>query len=223
MSDKCNDKIKIAVVVGYHPYDVPKFQKLFESIPDIEVYIQHMEQFVYSSKDVREEYNVVLFYNFHMETPVNEAPGYEGRIKEVLESLGDTKQGIFVLHHAILAFPNWQIWSDICGIQNRKFGYYLEQNVHFNISDIEHPITRGITDFELLDETYTMDSAGEDSQVLITTNHPKSMKTIAWTRQYKNSRVFCYESGHDNQAYNNENFIRVVSRGIQWLSEENRH
>jgi type 1 glutamine amidotransferase len=44
------------------------------------------------------------------------------------------------------------------------------------------------------------------------------MKTIAWTRQYKNARVFCYQSGHDNQAYANPNFRKVVARGIHWLA-----
>jgi type 1 glutamine amidotransferase len=63
-----------------------------------------------------------------------------------------------------------------------------------------------------------MNDAGEGSDVLLTTVHPESMKTIAWTRQYKNARVFCYQSGHDNQAYANPNFRKVVARGIHWLA-----
>jgi type 1 glutamine amidotransferase len=43
------------------------------------------------------------------------------------------------------------------------------------------------------------------------------MKTIAWTRTFGKARVFCYHTGHDNQAFTNP--VRtVVGRGIQWLA-----
>ena len=46
----------------------------------------------------------------------------------------------------------------------------------------------------------------------------ESMKTLAWTRQYKNARVFCCQSGHDNQVFADSNFRTVIARGIQWLA-----
>ena len=70
----------------------------------------------------------------------------------------------------------------------------------------------------MIDETYTMANAGSDSQILLTTKYHKSMKSIAWTRQHGQSRVFCYQSGHDNQTWVDANFRQVVSRGIQWCA-----
>jgi len=69
-----------------------------------------------------------------------------------------------------------------------------------------------------MDETYAMDSAGEDSAVLLTTDHPQSVKTIAWVRTYKNARVFCFQAGHDDQAFSDPNFRTVVGRGIRWVA-----
>lgn len=66
-----------------------------------------------------------------------------------------------------------------------------------------------------------MADAGEGSQVLLSTDHPKSMKTLAWARQYKKARVFCLESGHDNQAWANPHFREILRRGILWCAGRN--
>jgi len=58
-----------------------------------------------------------------------------------------------------------------------------------------------------------------DSEILLTTDHPKSMKVLAWVRRYQKSRVFCFQSGHDPQAWRNQNFVTVLQRGIQWCAK----
>jgi len=211
-------KIRTAVVTGRHPYDLPNFYAVFRSIPDIDFYPQHMEDFVSDAGKVRTQYDVVVFYNFHQETPGNEQNWWDKGTKEALEQLGENQQGILLLHHAILAFPRWQVWADICGIQDRKFSYHVGQTVRTKIENPHHPITHGLTAWKMVDETYVMNNIEDDSEILLITDHPKSMRTLAWTRQYKNARVFCYQSGHDDQAYSDPNFRMVVSRGIQWLA-----
>jgi type 1 glutamine amidotransferase len=44
------------------------------------------------------------------------------------------------------------------------------------------------------------------------------MSAIAWTRDFKGSRVFCLQSGHDNETYVDPNFRTVLTRGIQWCA-----
>ena len=70
----------------------------------------------------------------------------------------------------------------------------------------------------MIDETYSMASCGEDSHPLLQTNHELSMKTIAWTRQVKRARVFCLQSGHDNDTWEEPAFRRVVEQGIAWCA-----
>lgn len=212
-------KIKTAVVTGRHPYDVPNFYAVFKNIPEIDFYPQHLEDFISDSVANRDQYDVVVFYNFHQETPGNEQNWWEKSMKNSLEHLGETKQGIFLLHHAILAFPNWDAWANICGIKDRKFSFYINETVKTKVAKSDHPITKGLSNWEMVDETYLMKDAEEGCEVLLTTDNPKSMKTLAWTRQYKNSKVFCYEGGHDNQAYSDPNFRKVIANGIKWLAE----
>ena len=60
----------------------------------------------------------------------------------------------------------------------------------------------------------------DDSHVLLTTNHPKSMRTIAWTRQVGQARVFCLESGHDRVTFADPNFQVMLGRGIAWAANQ---
>lgn len=205
-------KIKTAVITGQHAFDVPGFHALFRSIPEIDFYLQDLENFAADAGKVREQYDVLVFYNFHRQMPE------DGRVKETIEALGENGTGILVLHHAILAFPQWQLWSDLCGIQDRSFGVQIDQNVPVKILNPQHPTTQGLTPWEMVDEIYIMADPGADSEPLLTTNHPDSMKTLAWAREYKNARVFCCQSGHDDQVFSDPNFRAVISRGIQWLA-----
>ena len=103
------------------------------------------------------------------------------------------------------------------GIANRKFGYHHDQKLKVHVTTVEHPITQGLKAWEMIDESYTMADAGEGSQILLTTDHEKSMKTLGWTRQHKQARVFCFESGHDNQTWVDANFREVVRPNFDTL------
>lgn len=211
--------ITVAVVTGGHSYDVPNFHNLFRSFDGMDIYIQHMDDFASSPAEVRRSYDAVVFYIMLLVGPTDE-PGewFAGKPKTALEDLGKTKQGIFILHHAILAYPDWPVWNQMVGIEDRKFDYYIGEKPSFEIADPGHAITQGLRPWTMIDETYAMADAGEGSHLLLTCQHPKSMKTIAWTRQHGQSRMFCYESGHDNEAWADVNFRQVVRRGIQWCA-----
>jgi len=210
---------RVAVITGGHPFDVPNFHKFFRAIKDADIYIQHMDEFASSDEKTRNSYDAVLFYIMLIDVPSDDnVPGYAGKPKSALENLTKTGQAIFILHHAILAYPKWDLWNDLVGINKREFGYHPDQNVHINISKKNHPIVKGLKDWDMPDETYTMDNADEGSEILLTADHPKSMKTIAWTRKCGKSRVFCLQSGHDNLTWENPNFAEVVRRGIQWCA-----
>ena len=63
-----------------------------------------------------------------------------------------------------------------------------------------------------------MPAPDDDCHVLLTVDHPKSMKHVAWVRTYRNSRVFWYQSGHDYAAYSNPEFSEVLERAIRWTT-----
>jgi hypothetical protein len=207
----------VAVVTGGHSYDVPNFHRLIRSLDGIDPYVQSIDDFASSPKAVRQAYDAVVFYVMMMDGPVDEdLPWYAGKPLSALSELGETTQGIVVLHHAILAYPRWGMWNDLVGIADRKFGFYMNETVSSHIASAAHPITSGQADWTMMDETYTMADAGAGSDVLLTYDHPRSMHTIAWTRGYRSARVFCYQAGHDNLTWADPHFRGTLRRGILW-------
>ncbi|MCY3831403.1 MAG: ThuA domain-containing protein [Chloroflexi bacterium] len=206
------DRIKTAVITGKHPFDVPAFHAAFRSMPEIDFYPQHMEEFAADFGQRRADYDALLFFNFHQETPDDETA------RAALESLGDSEQGIVILHHGLLAYPQWPLWGDLVGISDRSFDVHMDHKLKIQVANLEHPVTQGLSDWEMLDETYVVAEPDADSEVLLYSEDPKSMRSIGWTRRYKNARVFCFQSGHNHHAYANESFRRVISRGLQWAA-----
>lgn len=208
------NKIKTAVVTGEHPFDVPAFHCAFRSMTEIDFYPQHMEDFAADIGKRRAEYDVLLFFNFNQETPGSSGSAADEATKAALDTLGDSEQGIFILHHALLAYPDWPPWARLVGLQAPSWRVHMD----IRVANPNHPITEGLNDWTMLDETYVVGEPDADSEILLCTDDPKSMRSIAWTRRYKKARVFCFQSGHDCNAYENPNFRLVVSRGIQWVA-----
>ncbi len=205
--------MKIAVVTGEHGFREKDFDAVFKSMEGIDFLREGLDIFVDDPN--QKDYETVVFYNFHRPYPT------EAQAEAIL-GLTERGQGIVILHHAILAFPEWEVFSDMCGIADRAdFDYFPKQRFHVHVSDQKHPITAGLSDWEMGDETYTMKSAGDDSTILLTTDHPDSMEVLGWSREYGKSRVFCLQSGHDNGTYSNPNFREVLHRGIVWCAGVN--
>jgi len=203
------DLLKVAVVQDWHPYDVISFQEMLNEMAEFKFYVQNID-ILAEDKDNLNKYDAFLFYGLGLKIPES------GRAVEKFstEFLGSTKAGIVLLHHAILNYNKWNVWDEITGLKSRSMTYHQNQNVNFNIAEPEHPITKGLAPFSLVDETYKMNSP-EDTP-LIVTDHELSLSTVAWTRQYKNSKVFCYASGHDSNSYNNSTFREIIRRGLLW-------
>lgn len=212
------DNVKLAVITGSHSFDVPNFHDTFTGLADVTPYIQHMEDFAASDEATRDSYDVVLLYHMIMATPVDGEAWWAGQPKTAVEHFGETKQGLFVLHHSILAYPDWQLWTDVTGLADRSFGFHPDQTLRVQVAAADHPVTAGLADWDMTDETYTMPDPVGENTVLLTTEHDLCMNTIAWTRQYKQSPVFCFQSGHDNQTWANENFQTILQRGILWAA-----
>ena len=204
--------MKIAVVTGEHGFREKDFDAVFQSMESIVFVREDLDVFV--DNPDQKEYETVVFYNFHRPSPT------EAQAKAILD-LTERGQGMVILHHAILAFPEWDVYSDMCGIDSRAdFGYFPKQTLQVQVTDSTHPITEGLADWEMGDETYTMKSAGNDSIILLTVDHPNSMDVLGWAREYGNSRIFCLQSGHDNVTYSNPNFREVLRRGIEWCARQ---
>lgn len=206
--------IDVALATGGHPFDVRALHAVFREMDGVDFWPQSIEEFCFDES--RTSYDVVVFYHMRMPTPDPEGDLWQAGTHRGLEGLGGG-QGYVVLHHALLAYPQWPLWTEMVGIEDRSFGFHMDQELKIEIAEPSHPVLAGIEPFVLRDETYTMaDATGDDNQVLLTVDHPRSMRTIAWTRTFRGSPVVCFQSGHDADSFDNPSFRKVLRNAIHW-------
>ena len=211
-------ELTVAVVTGGHSFDVPGFQRLLRAIPGVDAYVQSLENWADDVGGVRDRYDVTLFYNMHTETPTGDEPWPFQKVRETLEGLGRTEQGILVLHHAVVAFPKWPYWDELVGIEDRAVEVAFGVPLRVNVADRDHPITAGVEPFDIVDESYAMNDAGQGCRAVLRVDHPASMQTVGWTRMHGDARVLCLQLGHDDVAWQTAGFRAVLERGILWCA-----
>jgi uncharacterized protein len=88
------------------------------------------------------------------------------------------------------------------------------------VADPDHPVTRGLKDYDIVDETYCRTSIAPNVHVLLTTDEPSSDNILGWTKTYRNSKVCYLQSGHDPLAYHNPNYRKLVIQAIRWTTQK---
>ncbi len=172
-------RYRVAVVTGGHAFDVPNFHLLFRRLAGLDATIQSMDDFASSSQETRDRYDGCVFYHMLKGTPLDTGQAwYSGKPLSALERLEETGQGLVVLHHALLAYEEWPAWRELSGINPVFRSYQHDQLLKVRVLNREHAITAGLTDFELVDETYEMDEPDEGNEILLGTDHPQSLKAL---------------------------------------------
>jgi len=221
-TSSASDPVTVAVMTGGHTFDVRNFHRLFRTLEGIDAYIQHLDDFTAASEEARDGYDVALFYTVDQDPPSDEGkPWYAGKPRTALEHLGETGQGILVLHHAVLCYQDWDVWNDVMGMTKRDLTVdYVTFNATFRVkvANPNHPITEGLSDWEMVDELYLMGDPDEGNDILLTTDDERSMKSLAWAREHKKSRGLFLQSGHDDQTWSNESFRHFLRRAILWCA-----
>ena len=214
--------IRVAVLNGGHPYDVPGFHALFRGLKGIDPYLQHMDDYAASSPETRASYDTVVFFHFLQDVPGQPAAPFAGNHRQALEDLFASGKGFVVWHHALLCYSNWPVWDDIVGARQRleTAKAFVGESIRVEIADPRHPIMRGLKPWTMTDETYTMTETEPSSHALLTVECPRSIRTIGWTRTFGNCRVFDFQPGHDPVAWSNRSFREVLRRGILWCAKK---
>lgn len=220
---KAPGKIRVLVITGGHEFERAPFFKLFQDNPEIEYRaVEHPEAYALFKASAAAQYDVIVTYDFNQQIPEEAKADFVARLKE--------GKGLVVLHHAIAAYPSWPEYCNIIGAH-----YYLEKTtvngvekarsaykhgVHFriHIADPNHPVTRGVSDYDTVDETYKWFDVAKECHPLLTTDEPESNPVLAWAKTYEKARVVYMQSGHDHTAYENPGFQAVLRQAIRWTA-----
>ncbi len=87
------------------------------------------------------------------------------------------------------------------------------------IYDREHPITKGLQDFEIQDETYSHSyHKNAIMRCLTRMNRGKERQAMSWVSHYGKGRMFYTGNGHGREAWSNPHFQRLVVRAAYWAA-----
>jgi type 1 glutamine amidotransferase len=131
-------------------------------------------------------------------------------------------KGFFVQHLASASFPKWEEFGKLCG---RKWvmgtsGHNARTPFEAKIADKEHPITKGLSNFQVDDELYSKLQGTGDIHVLVTGDSDFSKKTepLFFTLNYGQGRVVHNAFGHDGKALKTPNVQKLIIRGTEWAA-----
>ncbi len=103
---------------------------------------------------------------------------------------------------------------------------YIPYTVNMLPAAADHPITRGIGDFDLVTEQYWVLS-DDYIDVLATTTqkvrdwdpwHREVTSPAIWTRQWGQGRIFVATPGHNTEILQDSNVRTIIERGLLWAS-----
>lgn len=217
-------KYKVLVVTGGHGFDREPFLKMFADNPEITfIHAAHAGTNAtgYERNDLL-SYDVVVLYDMMR----NITDSQKARLNSLLEK----GIGLVVLHHALVAYPDWPEYERIIGGRyvepdpskpgtvTEAVGWKHDEMVPVVIVAKGHPITAGLDDFTIHDEIYWGYRVQPEVTPLITTTHPKSGKPLGWCRTQDKSRIVFLQLGHGPEAFNNENYRKLLRQSIHWTA-----
>ena len=215
--------IQILLVTGGNKRSPESFLDIFFSMKNIRVdTLSQPRANEALLSDSIHKYDALVFYD--MTQPISDLQ------KEKFIGLTKKGTGLVFLHHSLVSYQKWEEFKNIVGGKyyenkhdypaEKQSNYKHDLTLHVKVINPKHPVNNGINDFTILEEGYSNIEVLPGITPLLSTSHPDCTDIIAWANQYNNSRVVYLLPGHDDHAYTNVNYRKLISNAIQWTTKK---
>jgi type 1 glutamine amidotransferase len=219
-----NKPIRLLVITGNHSYNKETFNAMFASLGNTITYQTAEFPAAYDMflPENRSKYDVLVFY--HMWQKITDEQ------KAIFADCIRQGKPVVALHHSICAFDDWEEYWHIIGgkyfhkptiVDGKEYpacSYIHDLHFTANVVDKKNPVTKGVNDFELFDETYKGYWVEPGVKPLLTTTDTTSTPVIGWTKIYGKGRIVTLQSGHDSPTFQNPNFRQLLKQSVEWVS-----
>ena len=157
-----------------------------------------------------------------LRTAVEKGTGLAGWHGGIADSYRNTSDYLHLIGGQFACHPGKHPHERI-GEQSDNF---VAHTVNILPAAAEHPITLGISDFDLVTEQYWV-LADDYIDVLATTTqrardgdpwHREVTSPAIWTRQWGRGRIFVATPGHSVETLEDSNVRTIIERGLLWAS-----
>jgi type 1 glutamine amidotransferase len=161
------------------------------------------------------EYDVIALHFMDWEVP-DPGPKARANLKDAVQN----GTGLVLVHFACGAFQEWPEFVKIAGrVWDPKLrGHDPHGKFTVKITDDQHPVTKGMKEFETVDELYTCLAGQTPIKVLATARSKVDGKDypMAFVLDYGKGRVFHSVLGHDVRALANPDVGRLFRNACAW-------
>ena len=216
--------LRVLITYGGHAFNTNAFFAVWDKLPGVTYATCVLpKQADMLKPGLEKQFDAIMFYDM--------VKGFTPEQQQAFVALTQTGIGLVPTHHTLGAHDGWrEYWNiigghylhkaeNIGGKDYAKSSYDHGQEISVKVVDAEHPVTRGVKAFTIHDETYGSFYVGPESHVLLTTDHPKCGRDIAWTKTAGKSRVCYLIFGHDEQAWQNPNYQTLLLNALHWAAE----
>lgn len=213
----------LLVITGGHAYDTVAFEKMFTQYDNMDIDMMSQpgaNKALTNGKFSR--YDALVFYDMWQEITENQ--------KEAFVDLTRKGVGLVFLHHSLVSYQQWAEFEKIVGgrylekeyVEDPEKSSAYKHDIEMEVSVInnQHPVTKNMKDFTIVDEGYSNLRILPSVETLLTTDHPHCARKVAWTNKYNNSRIVYLLFGHDHKAYQDKNYQRLLFNTIKWVTQE---
>ena len=221
--------IRILVITGGHDYKKDQFNQMLASLGDkikyeIAEFPAAYDMFLSQN---RSKFDVLVFYHMWQEITDEQAKNFSECISQ--------GKPVVALHHSICAYDNWPEYFNIIGgkyfhkpttVNGKEYpvcSYIHDLHFIVKIADRGHPVTNGLQDFEIFDETYKGYYVEAGVTPLLTTDEPSSNPVIGWAKKYGKARIVTLQSGHDVPTFENPGFRKLLKQAIEWVYDSGKN
>ena len=203
--------IKKALIMlggGYHPFD--SCGRILEDfLKKTEVGEPVLTEDRDAFKDLK-DYDLVIVYTQGGELTSAQEDGLCEFVK---------KGGGFIgIHCASDSWVKNKAYLEMIGSHFIGHGPVTEFSV--KISHPDHDITRRISDFKVTDEFYILEKKTEKFEVLAEGIWQFKTHPLAYIRNYGKGKVFYTALGHDERAFRNSFFQKLIFRATRWVTNQ---
>lgn len=126
--------------------------------------------------------------------------------------------GLLALHTAPICFDDWPLWGKIVGASWdwSSSGHPPPLPSQISVTGVEHPITAGCGDFEVVDEVYHRMVFEPDVKALATSPFEGVPQTLLWARTWEGSRVAADLLGHSRSSLEHPVHATLLARAALW-------
>ena len=133
---------------------------------------------------------------------------------------------------------DWGMPLKLRGKDYPNSGFRQQTEQRITVVDKAHPITAGVDDFDLVDETYLCPMFEDSVHPILRTSfqptadkfahapsganvgagHPPGSNLFGWVKTAENTPIAYLQGGHDNHAWGHPAFKRLMLNAIKWAA-----